>query len=238
MIVGARAGRIGYNRRVNDLLDAIEIGPKGADAKASVIWLHGLGADGHDFEPIPPLLGLPRVRFILPHATKRPVTINGRFVMRAWYDILSLDFTGVRESESDIRESHAQVDALIRREIERGVPSDRIVLVGFSQGGAMALHVGLRFPETLAGIVVLSAYMLMGDRVAAEQSPANVNTPILMCHGREDPIVPIWLGKAAHDQVAALQPKRALQWFDYPMQHAVCPEELAEIARFLHARLG
>jgi phospholipase/carboxylesterase len=236
--VGTRANRIGYNRRVNDLLDAIEIGPKGADAKASVIWLHGLGADGHDFEPIPPLLGLPRARFILPHAPTRPVTINGRFVMRAWYDILSLDFTGVRESESDIRQSHAQVDALVHREIERGVPSNKIVLVGFSQGGAMALHVGLRFPETLAGIVVLSAYMLMGDRVAAEQSPANASTPILMCHGRQDPIVPIWLGKAAHDQVAALQPARPLQWFDYPMQHAVCPEELAEIARFLHERLG
>jgi phospholipase/carboxylesterase len=227
-----------YNHDVTDLLDAIEIGPKGADAKASVIWLHGLGADGHDFEPIPPLLGLPNVRFILPHASMRPVTINGRFTMRAWYDILSLDFTGVRESESDIRQSQAQVDALIHREIERGVPSNKIVVVGFSQGGAMALHVGLRFPEALAGIVVLSAYMLMGDRVATEQSSANVSTPILMCHGREDPIVPIWLGKAAHDQVAALQPKRPLQWFDYPMQHAVCPEELAEIARFLHARLG
>jgi phospholipase/carboxylesterase len=228
---------MGYNRRVNKLLDAIEIGPKGSDAKASVIWLHGLGADGHDFEPIPPLLGLPNVRFILPHAPKRPVTINGGFVMRAWYDILSLDFTGVRESEADIRQSQAEVDALIQREIERGVPSHKIVLVGFSQGGAVALHVGLRFPETLAGIVVLSAYMLMGDRVAAEQSAANMGTPILMAHGREDPIVPIWLGKAAHDQVAALQPARAIQWFDYRMQHAVCPEELAEIARFLHERL-
>jgi phospholipase/carboxylesterase len=228
---------MGYNRRVTDLLDAIEIAPKGADAKASVIWLHGLGADGHDFEPIPPLLGLPHVRFILPHAPVRPVTINGGFVMRAWYDILSLDFTGVRESETDIRQSQAQVEALIRREIERGVPSHKIALVGFSQGGAVALHVGLRFPETLAGIIVLSAYMLMSDHVAAEQSPANANTPILMCHGRQDPIVPIWLGKAAHDQVQALQPGRAIQWFDYPMQHAVCPEELAEIARFLHARL-
>jgi phospholipase/carboxylesterase len=227
-----------YNERVHDLLDAIEIGPKGADAKASVIWLHGLGADGHDFEPIPPLLGLPNVRFILPHASTRPVTINGGFVMRAWYDILSLDFTGVREAESDIRQSQAQVEALIHREIERGVASHKIVLVGFSQGGAMALHVGLRFPETLAGIVVLSAYMLMGEQVAAEQSPANASTPILMCHGRQDPIVPIWLGEAAHDQVVALQPERPVQWFDYPMPHSVCPEELAEIARFLHTRIG
>ena len=225
-----------YKRRVTDLLDAIEIGP--ADANASVIWLHGLGADGHDFEPIPPLLRLPKARFILPHASKRPVTINGRFVMRAWYDILSLDFTGIRESESDIRESQAQIEALIRHEIERGVPSNRIVLVGFSQGGAMALHVGLRHAETLAGIIVLSAYMLMGDRVADEQSPANTNTPMLMCHGSQDPVVPVWLGKAAYDQVVAMQPKRPIEWFDYPMPHAVCPEELAEIARFLHARIG
>jgi phospholipase/carboxylesterase len=224
-----------YNPRVTQLLDAIEIGPK--DATSSVIWLHGLGADGHDFEPIPPLLRLPKTRFVLPHADRRPVTINGRFVMRAWYDILSLDFTGVRESEADIRESQAQIEALIRHEIERGVPSNKVVLVGFSQGGAMALHVGLRYPETLAGIIVLSAYMLMGDRVAAEQSPANTNTPILMCHGSQDPVVPIWLGKAAYDQVKALQPERSMEWFDYPMPHAVCPEELAEIARFLHARI-
>jgi phospholipase/carboxylesterase len=235
---GARAGRMRYNPHVNDLLDAIEIGPKGADAKASVIWLHGLGADGHDFEPIPPLLGLPQVRFILPHAPTRPVTINGRFVMRAWYDILSLDFTGVRESESDILQSQAQIEALIRREVERGVPSEKVVLIGFSQGGAMALHVGLRFAERLAGIAMLSGYMLMGDRVAKDQSPANANTPILICHGQQDPVVPIWLGKAAYDQVVALQPERKVSWFDYPMQHAVCPEELAEIARFLRRCLG
>jgi phospholipase/carboxylesterase len=220
---------------MTELLDCIEIGP--ADARASVIWLHGLGADGHDFEPIPPLLGLPHVRFVLPHASMRPVTINGGYVMRAWYDILSLDFTGVREAESDIRQSQAQIEALIRRENQRGVASENIMLIGFSQGGAMALHVGLRWGETLAGIVVLSAYLLMGDRVATEQSPANRHTPMLFCHGSQDPIVPVWLGKAAHDQVAALQPERPIQWFDYPMPHAVCPEELAEIARFLHAHL-
>jgi len=225
-----------YNPRVTELLDAIEIGP--ADATSSVIWLHGLGADGHDFEDVPPQLGLPQTRFILPHAPRRPVTINGRFVMRAWYDILSLDFTGVREAESDIRQSQAQVEALIRREIERGVPSNQIVLAGFSQGGAMALHVALRYGEPLAGVVVLSAYMLLADTVAAEQSAANASTPILMCHGSHDPVVPIWLGKAAYDQVAALQPARPMQWFDYPMPHAVCREELTEIARFLHARLG
>lgn len=219
------------------MLDAIEIGPESGEATASVIWLHGLGADGHDFEPIPPLLGLPKVRFVLPHAEHRPVTINNRFVMRAWYDILSLDFTGVRESEADIRASQAQIEALIRRENQRGVPSERIVLVGFSQGGAMALHVGLRWPEPLAGIVVLSAYLVMGDRLAQERAPANANTPMLVCHGTRDPVVPVWLGKAAYDQVLALDPERPMHWYDYPMPHAVCPEEIAEIARFLHERL-
>jgi phospholipase/carboxylesterase len=224
---------------VSELLDCIEVGPKpGTAATASVIWLHGLGADGHDFESIPPLLGLPHVRFVLPHAEHRPVTINGRFVMRAWYDILSIDFTGVRESESDIRTSQAQVEALIRRENQRGIPSERIVLIGFSQGAAMALHVGLRWPERLAGVVVLSGYLLMGDRVATERNPANANTPMLFCHGSQDPIVPIWLGKAAYEQVAALDPSRPTHWYDYPMPHAVCPEEIAEIARFLHERVG
>lgn len=222
---------------MSDLLDCIEIGPKDAAAKSCVIWLHGLGADGHDFEQIPPLLGLPHTRFILPHAERRPVTINGGFVMRAWYDILSLDFKGVRESEPDIRKSQAQIEALIQRERDRGVPSDKIVLVGFSQGGALALHVGLRWPEPLAGVIVLSAYMLMSEHVAAEQAAANANTPMLFCHGSQDPMVPMWLGKAGYDQVKALNPERPMQWYDYPMQHSVCPEELAEIARFLHARL-
>jgi phospholipase/carboxylesterase len=224
---------------VTELLESIEIGPKpGTTATASVIWLHGLGADGHDFEPIPPLLGLPHVRFVLPHAQPRPVTINNGFVMRAWYDILALDFTGVRESESDIRASQAQVEALIRRENERGIPSERIVMVGFSQGGAMALHVGLRWPERLAGIVGLSAYLIMADRLADERSPANASTPMLICHGSQDGVVPVWLGKAAFEQIATLDPERPITWRDYPMDHAVCPEEIAEIARFLHAQIG
>jgi len=220
-----------------EMLDAIEIPASSGEATASVIWLHGLGADGHDFEPIPPMLGLPHVRFVLPHAEHRPVTINGGYTMRAWYDILSLDFSGVREAESDIRRSQAQVEALIQRENQRGIPSERIVVVGFSQGGAMALHVGLRWPERLAGIVVLSAYLLLADQLAAERHPANATTPSLFGHGRQDPIVPIWLGKAAHDQVAAVDPDRPIQWFDYPMPHSVCDEELAEIARFLRERL-
>ena len=222
---------------MSELLECIEIGPS-QWATASVIWLHGLGADGHDFEPIPPLLGLPHVRFVLPHAEHRPVTINGRFVMRAWYDILSLDFSGVRESEADIRRSQAQIEALIRRENQRGIASERIVLIGFSQGGAMALHVGLRWPERLAGVVVLSAYLLMAERTRDERSPANATTPMLVCHGTQDPIVPVWLGKAAYEQIAALDPERPMHWYDYPMPHAVCPEELAEIARFLREQIG
>lgn len=222
---------------MSELLECIEIGPS-QGATASVIWLHGLGADGHDFEPIPPLLGLPHVRFVLPHAEHRPVTINGRFVMRAWYDILSLDFSGVRESEADIRRSQAQIEALIRRENQRGIASERIVLIGFSQGGAMALHVGLRWPERLAGVVVLSAYLLMAERTRDERSPANATTPMLVCHGTQDPIVPVWLGKAAYEQIAALDPERPMHWYDYPMPHAVCPEELAEIARFLREQIG
>jgi len=219
-----------------ELLDCIEIGPEAATS--SVIWLHGLGADGHDFEPIPPMLGLPDTRFILPHAERRPVTINNGFVMRAWYDILSLSFEGVRESESDIRRSQAQIEALLERERGRGVASERIVLVGFSQGGAMALHTGLRYRETLGGIAVLSAYMLMGDTLEAEQSEANRKTPMLFCHGRQDPMVPVFMGKSAYEQVKAGSSEREIAWYDYPMGHAVCPEELAEIARFLHGCLG
>ncbi|MCA9681189.1 MAG: dienelactone hydrolase family protein [Myxococcales bacterium] len=215
------------------MLDFIEIGPDPARARASVIWLHGLGADGHDFEPIPPMLGMPDVRFILPHAPMRPVTINGGFVMRAWYDILSIDFTGVRESERDIRASAAQIGALIANEREQGIDSRSIALVGFSQGGAMALHVGMRHPEPLAGVAVLSAYLVMGDRLAAERSEANGSTPMLFCHGQRDPMVPVGLGKAGHDQVAALDPDRPIAWHDYPMGHEVCSEEIGEIHRWL-----
>ena len=222
----------------SELLECIEIGPGPEQATASVIWLHGLGADGHDFEPIPPLLKLPHVRFVLPHAQQRPITINGGFVMRAWYDILSLDFEGVRESESDIRASELQIEALIARERERGITSERIALVGFSQGGAMALHTGLRHAERLAGIGVLSGYLLMGERLAEERSEANRDTPIFFAHGREDPMVPVWLGKACHDQVASLDPERPTEWHEYSMPHAVCPEELAELAKFLHRVVG
>jgi phospholipase/carboxylesterase len=185
------------------------------------------------------MLRMPSVRFVLPHASTRPVTINGGFVMRAWYDILGLDFSGVRESERHIEESSEQIAALIERERQRGTPSEKIALIGFSQGGAMALHVGVRHHERLAGIGVLSGYLLLGGKtLAAERHPANANTPILICHGTRDPIVPVFLGKAAHDQLEALDPERPLEWHDYPMGHEVCNEELAVIARWLGECLG
>lgn len=222
------------------LLDCLELGPSASQpAAASVIWLHGLGADGHDFAPIVPMLRMPSVRFVLPHAGTRPVTINGGFVMRAWYDILALDFSGVRESERHIRESAEQISALIERERLRGIPSERIALVGFSQGGAMALHVGVRERERLAGIAVLSGYLVLGgNTLPEERSAANSTTPMLFCHGSKDPVVPVFLGKAAHDQLKALDPERPLEWHDYPMGHEVCPEELTVIAKWLRACLG
>jgi phospholipase/carboxylesterase len=222
------------------LLDCLEFGPPASQAApASVIWLHGLGADGHDFAPIVPMLRMPSVRFVLPHADTRPVTINGGFVMRAWYDILGLDFSGVRESERHIVESAEQISALIERERLRGTPSERIALVGFSQGGAMALHVGVRARERLAGIAMLSGYLLLGGKtLAAERDLANATTPVLICHGSRDPVVPVFLGKAAHDQLKALDPERPIEWHDYPMGHEVCPEEIAVIAKWLRGCLG
>jgi phospholipase/carboxylesterase len=220
---------------VSDFLDTIEIDPE--QPTASVIWLHGLGADGRGFEGIVAMLELPWVRFVLPHADHRSITLYDRCVVRGWYDIRCHDYSGDRECEADIRTSQAQIEALIRRENERGIPSERIVLAGFSQGGAMALHVGLRWPEPLAAVVVLSAYRLMSGSPAAERSPSDSSTPILFCHGTDDPVVPIGLGKAAYDQLAALDADREMEWCEYPMVHVVCPEEIAEIRRFLHLRI-
>lgn len=214
--------------------DGVEVGPGGDDATSAVIWLHGLGASGHDFEPIVPMLGLPETRFVFPHAPKRPVTINMGFVMPAWYDILSLDRSGVRESEADIRASIELVEGLLERERKRGVPTDRTVLAGFSQGGAMALCTAERHARPLAGIMVLSAYEVLGDVLLDERSEANATTPMLFGHGRFDEIVPSWLGRAAHDRMASLYPERVIDWHDYPMGHEVCPEEIAEIRRWLH----
>lgn len=224
-----------YDRSVSALLDRVVVGPPTEKARGVVVWLHGLGADGHDFEPIVPMLRLPDVRFVFPHAPRRPVTINMGFVMPAWYDILSLEPSDTRESEPDIRASADQVVALLEDERQRGASPERIVLAGFSQGGAVALHVGDRYPQTLAGIMVLSAYHLLRDTYDAERSEANLATPMLFCHGQHDPLVPMARGQQARDDHQS--ERRPLEWHDYPMQHEVCPPEIEQVAGWLSQRL-
>src|ERR1700689_5120764 len=209
----------------------VETGPNPA---ASVIWLHGLGADGHDFEPAVPALTPARagaLRFILPHAPVRPVTLNAGARMRAWYDIRGFERRAAQD-EIGVRESDAAIRALIRRENARGIATGRIVLAGFSQGGAMALFSGTRLGERLAGIIGLSCYLLLEDSFAAEHHSANQATPIFLAHGSFDAVVDARLGEESR---SALQAEGyAVEWHRYPMQHAVCAEELAAIAAFLH----
>lgn len=199
---------------------------------ASVVWLHGLGADGYDFDPIVPALripGGPEVRYVFPHAPVRPVTINGGMEMRAWYDIYAIQ-RGAREDEAGIRESAEAVTALLRREIERGTPPERLVLAGFSQGGAVALHAGLRFPEKLAGIIALSTYLPLKTH-AGEFHAANKQTPIFMAHGSFDPVVPTALGQESAEMLSAAG--HPVEFHDYPMPHSVCPQEVEDIRRWL-----
>ena len=208
----------------------------GTEPKGTVIWMHGLGADGWDFVPIVKELPLPEglsLRFIFPHAPMRAVTINGGNVMRAWYDIAMTDIARLPD-ERGIRESQAQVNALIAREESRGVPADRIVLAGFSQGGAIALQAALRHPKKLAGVMALSTYLTLADTLAAEASPANRDTPILMAHGTQDPVVPLKLAASSRDKLVELGWK--VEWREYPMPHSVCMEEVEEIAGWLADR--
>jgi len=203
---------------------------------AAVLWLHGLGADGHDFEPVVPQLRLPpqlRVRFVFPHAPVRPVTLNMGMRMRAWYDILQLG--GGREDEAGIRESQALLEALIARERRRGVAAQRIVLAGFSQGGAVALHTGLRHAERLAGILALSTYLPLAGSLAPEHSAANLGVPLFMAHGRFDDIIPIERARQSRVALEGLGCK--VEWREYAMPHAVCGEEIADIAAWLRAVL-
>jgi phospholipase/carboxylesterase len=212
--------------------DAVEI-ETGHNPQSSVIWLHGLGADGHDFEPIVPELvqrSERAVRFVFPHAPIRPVTLNGGYAMRAWYDIIALD----RRAEEDvngIRASQALITGWIRRENAGGIPSERIVLAGFSQGGAMALYSATRYPERLGGIIGLSCYQLLADRFAAERTAANQATPIFLAHGMQDPVVNPALGEAASRQLQAAG--YAVEWHAYSMPHSVCPQEVTDIAAWL-----
>ncbi|HSS70443.1 MAG TPA: alpha/beta fold hydrolase [Casimicrobiaceae bacterium] len=204
---------------------------------ASVIWLHGLGADGSDFVPIVPELGLPPsqpVRFIFPHAPVRPVTINNGFRMRAWYDIAAADLTN-RADLVGVRESHALIEALIAREKARGVPAARIVLAGFSQGGAIALYTGVRHAERLAGIIALSTYLVAADKLASEASAANRGLPIFMAHGTADPVVrPEWGEASRRALEAAGYP---VEWHLYGMPHSVCMEEVTAIGEWIRRAL-
>jgi len=205
----------------------------GRDPRAAVIWLHGLGADGHDFGPLVPELVRPAerpLRFVFPHAPIRPVTLNGGYAMRAWYDILALD-RRAPEDEKGIRASAESIEALIRRENGRGVASEHIVLAGFSQGGAMALFAGTRYPERLAGIMGLSCYQVLGERFDAERSAMNQSTPLFLAHGLQDPVVPLILGERSRQQLEAAG--YPVEWHTYQMAHAVCPEEVAAIAAWL-----
>jgi len=212
------------------LPDTVEV-TGGAKPVGCVIWLHGLGADGHDFEPIVPELRLPAdlpLRFVFPHAPVRPVTVNGGVPMRAWYDIVSLDATG-RADAAGVRDSTNLLEALVSREQERGMASDRIVIAGFSQGGAVAINTALRAENRLAGLMALSTYIALPDEFAA--SKGNRELPVFMAHGSFDPMIPMRWGRASADRL--IESGFEVEWHDYPMAHAVCPQEIQDIRAWL-----
>jgi phospholipase/carboxylesterase len=208
----------------------VETGP---NPTFTIIWMHGLGADGHDFEPLVPELvedGMPVLRFVFPHAPVRPVTINNGYEMRAWYDIIGID----RRSAEDFDGIKASADAvaqLIKAEHQRGVPAERIAIAGFSQGGAMALHIGTRYPEKLAGVIALSSYLPQARELATARSPANQATPIFMAHGYQDPVVPYPLGDESRQLLQAAG--YSVEWHAYPMPHSLCEPEVADIRAWL-----
>ena len=210
----------------------------GPNPTASVIWLHGLGADGSDFAAIVPqldLTGCAPIRFVFPHAPRMPVTLNGGYVMPAWYDILGTETQRV-EDAAGIRHSALAIEALIQRELERGIKADRIVLAGFSQGCAMVLYTGLRYPQKLAGIMALSGYLPMADSMVTERSAANQQTPIFMAHGTADPMIVIARAETSRDALQRMG--YAVQWHPYPMPHSVHPAEIKDIGDFLRSVVG
>jgi len=218
-----------------ETFDGVEI-ETGKNPQASVIWLHGLGADGNDFAPIVPELRLPQaaIRFVFPHAPVQPVTINGGMRMRAWYDIT--DGAIRREDERGVRASQVLIETLIGREKERGTKSERLVLAGFSQGGAIALQTGLRHPERIAGIMALSTYVPVAEKLSAEASAANRHVPIFMAHGTYDPVIPLDRAEQSRGLLESLG--YPVEWREYGMPHSVCPEELADIGAWLGKALG
>ena len=219
------------------LLETIEI-ESAPNPTVAVIWMHGLGADGNDFVPIVKeldLRGCPAIRFIFPHAETMPVTINGGYVMRAWYDILGADIAK-REDEAGLRLSQTRIEQLIACEKARGIPAERIILAGFSQGCAMALQVGLRYPEKLAGLLCLSGYVPLREVLADERHAANHETPIFLAHGSADPIIP--LQRAEQSRGLLLASGYHVEWHEYLMQHSVCEEEIRDMGNWLRKVLS
>jgi phospholipase/carboxylesterase len=219
------------------LLDTIEL-ESAPNPSVAVIWMHGLGADGNDFVSIVneiDLRGCPAIRFIFPHAPTMPVTINGGYVMRSWYDILTADIAQ-REDEGGLRLSQSRIEKLIEKEIARGIPADRIILAGFSQGCAMTLQTGLRYPQKLAGLLCLSGYVPLHTVVAAERHSANQDTPIFLVHGSADPVIAINRAEQSRDLLISLG--YPLEWHAYPMQHAVCQQEIVDIGNWLRKVLA
>jgi phospholipase/carboxylesterase len=222
---------------MSNAFDGVEV-ETGASPAWSVIWLHGLGADGHDFEPIVPELvedEWPAIRFVFPHAPVRAVTINGGMRMRAWYDILGLEIAQ-RQDERGVRESIATVQQLVARENARGVPDQRIVIAGFSQGGAIALAAALRHPRRLGGVVALSTYLPIAESSEAERSDANRDLPVFMAHGNLDPVVGHALGLMSRGYLEKLGYR--VDWHSYPMPHSVCAEEISDLADWLGRRFA
>ena len=220
------------------LLQAIELNT-GLDPVGTIIWMHGLGADGNDFVPVVKELGLPDnlpLRFIFPHAPMRPVTINAGNVMRAWYDIIEISSNERKVDEAGIRESQRAIEALIEREISRGIPANKIVLAGFSQGGAIALQTGLRYPQALAGILALSTYLPLASSLEVEASSANRSIPIFMAHGEQDTVIPISIAENSFKELGRLGYKA--DWHEYPMPHSVSMEEIENIGAWLKQRFA
>ncbi len=216
------------------LLDCVEVGPE--NATASVVWMHGLGASGHDFESVPRHLGCPHVRYVFPHAPTYPVTINGGFVMPAWYDIVTLDHVEGRENEDHIRASAQRIEALLERERQRGIDPSRIVLAGFSQGAAMALFVAARHEHPLAGIMSLSGYHVLRSTFADERNDANRGTEVFFGHGTLDPVVSVDWGREAKADFDAWTTAKT-HWHEYPMGHDLCGEEIQAVGAWLQDRL-
>jgi len=228
------------NKPTSGVLETIEI-ETGKNPSASVIWMHGLGADGNDFVPVVNELGLdgaPAIRFVFPHAPMRAVTINGGAVMRAWYDVSFGDLEGKsrRPDAVGIHESQEQIAALVERETKRGTAAGKVVLAGFSQGGAIALQTGLRHPERLAGVMALSTYLPLADSLTLEAAPANKTTPVFMAHGLFDPVVPLVMGAGSMTFLTGLG--YTVEWRQYPMQHSVCAQEIRDIGTWLNQVLA